>query len=108
LPVPEASKKRKEVAPAPLPMDHPSHGVQVTLIDLGMSRINASDSSLGDTVLWMPLEEEIFHGEGDYQFDVYRMMREATGGDWRAFHPLTNVMVKSNKFCIFDVDLQNE
>jgi serine/threonine-protein kinase haspin len=106
LPVPGASKKRTEVIP--LPMDHHSHGVQVTLIDLGMSRMDAKDGSLGDTVLWMPLDEEIFYGEGDYQFDVYRMMREATTEDWRAFHPLTNVMVKPNKFCMLDVDLRSE
>lgn len=30
---------------------------------------------------------------GDYQFDVYRMMKDVTGGTWEAFHPITNVMV---------------
>lgn len=30
---------------------------------------------------------------GDYQFEVYRMMRAHNGGEWSAFCPLTNVMV---------------
>ena len=32
---------------------------------------------------------------GDYQFDIYRMMKEATRGDWADFHPITNLMVRS-------------
>jgi len=30
---------------------------------------------------------------GDYQFDVYRLMRKYNGDDWETFKPLTNVMV---------------
>lgn len=32
---------------------------------------------------------------GDYQFDVYRMMREHNGGQWEEFKPFSNVMVCS-------------
>ena len=32
--------------------------------------------------------------KGDYQFDVYRIMREYNGGAWEDFNPLTNVMVR--------------
>ena len=31
---------------------------------------------------------------GDYQFDVYRLMKGATGGAWSRFHPITNVLVR--------------
>ena len=31
--------------------------------------------------------------EGDYQFDIYRIMKEHTHGAWEGFEPLTNVMV---------------
>ncbi|GAA57240.1 serine/threonine-protein kinase haspin, partial [Clonorchis sinensis] len=34
---------------------------------------------------------EIFECEGDYQFDIYRIMRDLNGNDWRPFHPLTNL-----------------
>jgi hypothetical protein len=30
---------------------------------------------------------------GDYQFDIYRLMRKHNGGRWADFRPLTNVMV---------------
>ena len=74
-------------------MDHPSHGVQATLIDLGLSRMDAGDGAQGVAVHWTPFDDEIFEGEGDYQFDVYRIMKEVNGGDWEGFMPLTNVMV---------------
>lgn len=32
---------------------------------------------------------------GDYQFDIYRLMREHNGDAWEDFRPLTNVMVRS-------------
>ncbi|CAA7260064.1 unnamed protein product [Cyclocybe aegerita] len=73
-------------------MDDLSHGVQTTIIDLGLSRMDAGDGSDGARVHWTPFDEEVFMGEGDYQFDVYRMMRGLTGGDWESFHPVTNVL----------------
>jgi hypothetical protein len=31
---------------------------------------------------------------GDYQFDVYRMMKEYNGQSWEEYRPFTNVMVR--------------
>ena len=45
-------------------MDDLGHGVQVTVIDLGLSRMDAGDGSDGDQVHWTPFDEEIFMGEG--------------------------------------------
>ncbi|KAF7332260.1 Other/Haspin protein kinase [Mycena kentingensis (nom. inval.)] len=73
-------------------MDDPVHGVRATLIDLGLSRMDAGDGSGGEMVHWTPFEEEIFEGEGDYQFDIYRYMRDHNGSDWQAFNPLTNAL----------------
>ncbi|TFK55565.1 hypothetical protein OE88DRAFT_1765645 [Heliocybe sulcata] len=72
-------------------MDSPAHGVAVTIIDLGLSRMDAGDRQ-GAQTHWTPFEEETFEGEGDYQFDIYRMMRAHIGTAWTAFRPLTNVM----------------
>ncbi|KAL5636420.1 hypothetical protein ACGC1H_000402 [Rhizoctonia solani] len=77
-------------------MDSPEHsGVRVTLIDLGLSRMNTHTQRAWFT----KLEPEIFEGEGDYQFDVYRMMQAHCLGNepeetarWEDFRPLTNVM----------------
>jgi serine/threonine-protein kinase haspin len=30
---------------------------------------------------------------GDYQFDVYRTMKEYNGNSWEGYQPFTNVMV---------------
>lgn len=75
--------------------DDPSHGVQATIIDLGLARLDriAADAG-GEETYWTPLAEEIFEGEGDYQYDVYRMMRKHNGDEWREYKPLTNVMVR--------------
>ncbi len=109
LPLQAHSQNRKIIKDAHLPMDDRSHGVEVTLIDLGLSRMDAGDGSGGEMVHWTPFEEEVFEGEGlsgvyvpislsycelgDYQFDIYRMMRDQNGGDWESFKPLSNVMV---------------
>ncbi|CAE6423293.1 unnamed protein product, partial [Rhizoctonia solani] len=77
-------------------MDSPEHsGVRVTLIDLGLSRMNTHTQRAWFT----KLEPEVFEGEGDYQFDVYRMMQaHCLGAEpeetarWEDFRPLTNVM----------------
>lgn len=75
-------------------MDDRSHGVQATVIDLGLARMSAHDETAAPT--WTPFDEEIFEGEGDYQFDIYRLMREHHGRDWSRFRPLTNVMVRQS------------
>ncbi|TFK22321.1 hypothetical protein FA15DRAFT_622634 [Coprinopsis marcescibilis] len=73
-------------------MDDASHGVQATVIDLGLSRMDAGDGSDGFRAHWTPFDEEVFMGQGDYQFEIYRMMRDLTNGDWGDYHPMTNVM----------------
>lgn len=45
-------------------MDDRAHGVQATLIDLGLSRMDAGDGNGGERVHWTPFEEEVFMGEG--------------------------------------------
>jgi serine/threonine-protein kinase haspin len=96
-----------------IPMDHPSHGVTATIIDLGLARMEARDGS-SSIVHWTQFDELIFEGEGkgqllttietsvrrqsagEYQFDVYRMMRHVfDNGIWDQYRPLTNVMVWS-------------
>ena len=86
-------KDRNTKTPVSQFMDHPSHGIKTTVIDLGLSRMNAGDGAQGVKVHWTPFDEEIFEGKGDYQFDVYRMMKEANNDDWEVFTPTTNVMV---------------
>jgi serine/threonine-protein kinase haspin len=92
-PLQTVNQNRTKAPKASIPlMDDPVHGVRATLIDLGLSRMDAGDGSGGEMVHWTPFEEEIFQGEGDYQFDIYRYMRAHNRGNWEAFNPLTNAM----------------
>ncbi|KAJ7498652.1 hypothetical protein FB451DRAFT_1202626 [Mycena latifolia] len=90
-PLQALNQNRKVTKLRPM-MDDAIHGVRATLIDLGLSRMDAGDGSGGEKVHWTPFEEEIFMGEGDYQFDIYRYMQDHNGGDWEAFNPLSNAM----------------
>lgn len=55
-----------------IPMDHPSHGVTVSVIDLGLVRMNASEArSEGSSVHWTPLDDTIFEGEGLEVYECY-------------------------------------
>ncbi|KAH7911578.1 hypothetical protein BJ138DRAFT_1125955 [Hygrophoropsis aurantiaca] len=85
---------RKTAGKGKLPMDDVRFGVRATIIDLGLSRMEAvgSGSETDTKTYWTPFDEEIFEGEGDYQFDVYRMMRAYNGDSWEEYRPLTNVM----------------
>ncbi|KAI9513258.1 hypothetical protein F5148DRAFT_1157337 [Russula earlei] len=87
-----STRRRIPTADVWLPMDHLVHGVKVTVIDLGLARMNALADDGSTEVRWTPFDEEIFEGEGDYQFDIYRLMREHNGGRWANFCPLSNVM----------------
>lgn len=64
-----------------------SQGVKVHLIDFTLSRMSKEG-----TTIFRDLEndEELFAGDSDYQFDIYRMMRKSNQGDWLAFNPKSN------------------
>ena len=51
-------------------MDDRSHGVQATIIDLGLSRMDAGDGADGECVHWTPFDEEVFMGEGPKMFPL--------------------------------------
>jgi serine/threonine-protein kinase haspin len=45
-------------------MDDVTHGVQATVIDLGLSRMDATDADGFEKVYWTTIDEEVFMGEG--------------------------------------------
>ncbi|KAL0580082.1 hypothetical protein V5O48_001941 [Marasmius crinis-equi] len=92
MPMQERVNQVAKVRPPKAHMDDPAHGIQVTLIDLGLARMDAGDGAGGEMVHWTPPDDEVFMGEGDYQFDIYRLMQEQHRDHWDAFKPLTNVM----------------
>lgn len=89
----------------------PGLAPRVTLIDYTLSRAAAATASFNSSVLYTPMDQpEFFRGKGDYQYDVYRRMRDrlndlgsedshttspGSGGlkniNWATFCPQTNV-----------------
>ncbi|KAF5400816.1 Serine/threonine-protein kinase haspin [Paragonimus heterotremus] len=65
-----------------------TEGIQVTIIDFTVSRLCHEGNIVYVDMADSP---EIFECEGDYQFDIYRIMRDLNGNDWRPFNPVTNL-----------------
>lgn len=66
-----------------------SSGVFATIIDFTLSRMSEKEIIVFDD---LSRDEELFQGKGDYQFDVYRLMKEENGNNWEEFTPKTNVL----------------
>jgi len=72
----------------------PTGGVIASLIDFSLSRMRRCQN-----VIYEDLSEDkdLFSGKGatmkggDYQFDIYRKMREHNGNNWEPFNPKTNI-----------------
>ncbi|XP_061423273.1 serine/threonine-protein kinase haspin isoform X2 [Lethenteron reissneri] len=67
----------------------PTHGVQAKIIDYTLSRMEHEGiKKFSD----MASDEMLFQGQGDYQYDIYRMMRNENNNNWAAYSPHTNVL----------------
>ncbi|KAJ2950917.1 hypothetical protein O0L34_g5286 [Tuta absoluta] len=78
-------------------------GVAATIIDYSLSRVTLP---LGPRRQGEPPEQDeqaalyndlaadegLFGAVGDYQFEVYRLMRDKLGNEWKKFEPYTNVL----------------
>ncbi|XP_048221917.1 serine/threonine-protein kinase haspin [Perognathus longimembris pacificus] len=66
-----------------------THGLQVNIIDYTLSRVERD----GIVVFCdISMDEDLFRGEGDYQFEIYRLMRKENNNCWDAYHPYNNVL----------------
>ncbi|GMR48663.1 hypothetical protein PMAYCL1PPCAC_18858 [Pristionchus mayeri] len=65
-----------------------SHGVKLSIIDFTNSRLRKEGTTI---FLDLEQDEQLFQGQGDYQFDIYRLMRQHNKGNWRDFSPKSNV-----------------
>ncbi|XP_058532271.1 serine/threonine-protein kinase haspin [Ochotona princeps] len=67
----------------------PTCGLQVNIIDYTLSRLERD----GIVVFCdISTDEELFSGQGDYQFDIYRLMRKENNNCWGEYHPYNNVL----------------
>ncbi|XP_013928928.1 PREDICTED: serine/threonine-protein kinase haspin [Thamnophis sirtalis] len=67
----------------------PTQGILVNIIDYTFSRLERD----GLTVFCdLSTDEEVFQGGGDYQFDIYRQMREENANNWADYFPHSNIL----------------
>lgn len=71
------------------PIEVQTHGIKATIIDYTLSRIEYNNCCLYQNLAADP---ELFENTGDYQFDIYRLMRKTTDNNWTVFEPYTNVL----------------
>ncbi|KAL4113584.1 hypothetical protein QTP88_017190 [Uroleucon formosanum] len=66
----------------------PSRGIKITIIDYTLSRMTYNSNHIYND---LAKDTELFTSVGDYQFDIYRMMRKETNNQWESFKPATNI-----------------
>ncbi|XP_039950145.1 serine/threonine-protein kinase haspin homolog [Bactrocera tryoni] len=66
----------------------PTKGVKATIIDYTLSRMTFDNCCHYNDI---SSDEDLFTASGDYQFDIYRMMRDVLGNNWESFEPRTNI-----------------
>lgn len=64
-------------------------GIRITIIDYTLSRVTVGECCHYND---LSTDEELFVASGDYQYDIYRMMRDELKNNWSAYAPRTNVM----------------
>ncbi|XP_033210480.1 microtubule-associated protein futsch isoform X2 [Belonocnema kinseyi] len=67
----------------------PSSGVKVAIIDFTLSRMSYQNCCIFND---LALDPALFTAEGEYQFEIYRLMRDKTENQWQRFEPFTNVL----------------
>ncbi|XP_023243936.1 serine/threonine-protein kinase haspin-like [Centruroides sculpturatus] len=64
-------------------------GILVTIIDFTLSYLRKDGCTIFTN---LADDDSLFTGEGDYQFDIYRLMKENNGNKWDTFSPYSNVL----------------
>ncbi|XP_069705626.1 serine/threonine-protein kinase haspin homolog isoform X4 [Periplaneta americana] len=67
----------------------PTKGVQVTIIDFTLSRMSYDGCCIYNDLSKDPT---LFTAVGDYQFEIYRLMRDSVQDKWDIFKPFTNIL----------------
>ncbi|XP_054004826.1 uncharacterized protein LOC128890400 isoform X1 [Hylaeus anthracinus] len=66
-----------------------SKGVKVSIIDFTLSRITYQECSIFNDLASDP---SLFTAQGEYQFEIYRLMRDKIKNNWQTFEPYTNIL----------------
>ncbi|KAK2865666.1 hypothetical protein Q7C36_001722 [Tachysurus vachellii] len=66
-----------------------TRGVHVNIIDYSLSRLEIDGLTVSCDIT---NEEELFMGQGDYQFEIYRLMKKENNNCWADYNPHSNVL----------------
>ncbi|XP_076646653.1 haspin isoform X2 [Halictus rubicundus] len=66
-----------------------SKGVKVSIIDFTLSRVTYQGCSVFNDLASDP---SLFTAQGEYQFEIYRLMRDKIKNNWQKFEPYTNIL----------------
>ncbi|KAJ8974882.1 hypothetical protein NQ317_011728 [Molorchus minor] len=64
-------------------------GIEVAIIDFTLSRIEHDGVVIFND---LSLDPDLFTAEGDYQFEIYKLMQQKNGNNWQRFEPYSNVL----------------
>lgn len=64
-------------------------GVKVSIIDFTLSRMTYNNCCIFND---LSLDPDLFTATGDYQFEIYRLMRKRNLDDWQRFEPYSNIL----------------
>ncbi|XP_063362661.1 uncharacterized protein LOC134651479 [Cydia amplana] len=70
-------------------------GVAATIIDYSLSRLSLPLATGGEAAALyndLATDDGLFDAVGDYQFEVYRLMRDKLNNEWKNFEPYTNIL----------------
>ncbi|KAI4499832.1 hypothetical protein M0802_005088 [Mischocyttarus mexicanus] len=67
----------------------PSNGVKICIIDFTLSRMSYQGCCIFND---LALDPALFTAQGEYQFQIYRLMKDAILNNWKEFEPRTNVL----------------
>lgn len=67
----------------------PTHGVKATIIDFTLSRMVVNGFAHYNN---LSTDDELFAATGDYQFDIYRYMKNQLDNCWERFAPYNNIL----------------
>ncbi|XP_043290164.1 uncharacterized protein [Venturia canescens] len=71
------------------PFSVSSKGVKVSVIDFTLSRMSYQGCSIFND---LSMDEDLFVAQGEYQFEIYRLMRYKLENNWQRFEPYTNIL----------------
>uniref|UniRef100_A0A8C1WVU3 Serine/threonine-protein kinase haspin n=2 Tax=Cyprinus carpio TaxID=7962 RepID=A0A8C1WVU3_CYPCA len=66
-----------------------TRGVHVNIIDYSLSRLEIDGLTVSCDI---SNDEELFMGQGDYQFEIYRLMKKENNNCWSNYNPHSNVL----------------